>query len=320
MPTIAIGLKEELVSPDILERIKSVAPGYDILISRDKDEIGEKLQSIEIAVGSFPRDLLATAPKLRWFQQWGAGADWLLRYPEVAKRDLTITNTSGIHPIQITEHVFATLLAFARQLPKSYAAQKQGEWIKFANNDLFELDGKTMLIVGVGAIGERTAKLAKAFGMRVVGMKRNVEEEVQDVEKMVKPDALHDVLPEADVIVLTIPLTTDTKNFIGQQELELMKDDACLINIGRGGTIDEDALLEVLKEGKLSGVGLDVFEEEPLPESSALWRQERVLVTPHYAGLSPRYDERAFEIFFENLERYVKGQDLTHVVDKELGY
>ena len=319
MPTIAIGLKEEAIGQAILDEIKTLAPDYDVLITRDRSELEQKLESIEIVAGSFPRDLLLTAPKLRWFQQWGAGADWLQRYPEVAKSDLTITNTSGIHPIQITEHVFAMLLAFARQLPKSYAAQQKREWTKFAHSDLFELDGKTMLIVGVGAIGERTAKLAQAFGMSTIGMRRNLEG-TEHVGNMVGPDTLHDVLPEADVIVLTIPLTDETKNFIGKEELELMKDDACLINIGRGGTIDEEALFEVLERGKLSGVGLDVFEEEPLPETSPLWRQERVIITPHYAGLSPHYDKRAFEVFLENLGRYTRGQELTNVVDKERGY
>lgn len=296
-----------------------LAPTYDVLISRDREELEQKLGGIEIVAGSFPRDLFKDA-KIRWFQQWGAGADWLQRYPEVVKSDLTITNTSGIHPIQITEHVFAMLLAFARQLPKSYAAQQKSEWTKFTHGDLFELSEKTMLIVGLGAIGERTAKLAQAFGMRVIGMKRSVEKSAAYVDKMVGPDALHQVLPEADVIVLTIPLTDETKNFIAAEELELMKDNACLINIGRGGTIDEEALCEVLEQGKLSGVGLDVFEEEPLPETSPLWTQERVIITPHYAGLSPHYDERAFEIFLENLGRYVEGQELTHVVDKSLGY
>lgn len=320
MPTLAVGLDEDMISPKTLEQIKTLAPNYDLLISKDEEEITGRLEDIEIAVASIPRNLFKDMPNLRWFQQWGAGADWLQNYPDVVKSNIVVTNASGVHPVQITEHVFAMLLGFARQLPKSYRAQRKKEWLKFNHNDMFELEGKIMLIVGVGAIGERLALMANAFGMTVVGMKRQPDTTVPGIEMMVGPDALHKVLPEADVVVMTIPLTNATKNFIAEEELELMKDDAVLINIGRGGTVDEDALLEYLEQGKLSGVGLDVFQQEPLPETSPLWNQERVIITAHYAGLSPRYDERAFAIFLDNLERYVKGEGLRNVVDKDLGY
>lgn len=319
MPTLALALNESILSSDILDRIKSLSPNYDLLISRDSDELKSKLADIEIAVGNFPQALLKDAPKLRWFQQWGAGADWLQKQPELQSKELIITNASGVHPVQITEHVFAMLLAFARQLPKSYAAQQEHKWLELNHKDVFELEGKTMLVVGVGAIGERIAQIASAFGMRVMGMKRHPKP-INGIEKMFGPEDLHAVLGEADVVVLTLPLTSETKNFIGKRELELMKDDACLINIGRGGTIDEDALAQALSSGKFLGIGLDVFEEEPLAQRSPLWQFERVMVTAHYSGLSPRYDKRAFEIFFENLKRYHAKEKLMNVVDKALGY
>ena len=319
MPTIAIGLEKSIVSSEILKHIETLCPDYTVLISNDKAELANHLDDIEIAVANMIRPLLKDMPRLRWYQQWGAGADWLQTDQNMRENDIIITNASGVHPVQISEHVFAMLLAFARNLPKSFAAQGKQKWLKFSHDDVFELAAKTMLIVGVGAIGERIAKLAKAFDMRVIGMKRHPEN-IGGVDQMLGPDALYEVLPEADVVVLTIPYTQETKNFIGKKELELMKDSACLINIGRGGTIDEAALLAALNQGKFRGVGLDVFEEEPLPESSAFWEQERVMITPHYSGLSPRYHERAFEIFLENLRRYSAGEALINVVDKQLGY
>jgi phosphoglycerate dehydrogenase-like enzyme len=319
MSTIAIGLEKSIVSPDILKHIETLCPDHKVLISNDKAEFENHLDDIEIAVANMLRPMLKDMPNLRWYQQWGAGADWLQTDPKMQANDIIITNASGVHPVQISEHVFAMLLAFARRLPQSFEAQTKHEWLKFSHDDVFELAGKTMLIIGVGAIGERIARLGGAFDMRIIGIKRHPEPK-ESIERMVGPDALHEVLPEADVVVLTIPYTPETKNFIGQKELELMKDTACLINIGRGGTIDEAALLAALDQGKFLGVGLDVFEEEPLPESSAFWNQERVIITAHYSGLSPRYHERAFEIFLENLRRYQKGQALVNIVDKQLGY
>lgn len=320
MPTIAIGFDAERISQDIIDKIRAISPGYDICVGRNEDDFRNNLHEIEIAAASFPRSLFSEMPRLRWFQQWGAGADWLQASPDIKAGDLIITNTSGIHPIQITEHVFAMLLAFARNLPVAYTAQQSQTWHKFGHGDMVELAGKTMLIVGLGAIGERLARVASAFEMRVIGMRRQPEKTVEGIDTMLAPGDLHSVLPAVDVVVLTIPLTQATKNFIGARELELMKDSACLINIGRGGTIDEKALDTALGESKFRGVGLDVFEQEPLPETSPLWQHERVIITPHYAGLSPHYDRRAFKIFLANLERYQRGEALMNVVDKSLGY
>lgn len=319
MPTIALALNREIITEEILTTIKSSSPNYDVLISRDIDEFKERLNDIEIAVGNFPVRLLKNASKLKWFQQWGAGVDWLAKHPEVQQSDLVITNASGVHPVQITEHVFAFLLAFARQIPKSHKAQQEKDWLKFEHNDVFELEGKTMLVVGVGAIGKRIAQIAAAFGMKVIGMKRHPIP-TEGIDEMLSPNDLHKALAESDVIALTIPLTLETKDFIAKEELGLMKDDACLINIGRGGTINELDLADALAAGKFRGVGLDVFEHEPLDSESALWNYERVLITAHYSGLSPKYDERAFKIFLENLRRYHAKEKLLNIVDKELGY
>jgi phosphoglycerate dehydrogenase-like enzyme len=270
--------------------------------------------------------LIPSAPNLRWVQQWGAGADWLMRYPEIAKLDFVLTNASGVHPIQIAEHIFALLLAFARQLHMAIQAQSKGEWRRpdqggFAGDQpFFELYGKTMLLIGVGAIGERTAEVAEAMGMRVIGIRRHAECKLAPASATHGPNALLELLPEADFVVLTVPLTPETEDMIGERELRAMKSTAYIVNIGRGGTIQEEVLIRALQNGWIAGAGLDVFETEPLPSDSPLWGLDNVIITAHYAGLTPNYDERAMSIFLQNLELYQAGKPLRNVVDKTLGY
>lgn len=320
MSVLLLGFAEDHFDETQKEAIAKAAGGLEPVYTRDRADTEAHLGSIEVAVGGFPRDLLGSAPNLRWFQQWGAGADWLMKRPEVADKDFVLTNVSGIHAVPISEHIFAFLLAFARGFPKAMRDQLGTTWSQRERQPSFELAGKTMLLLGVGAIGARTAMLAQAFGMRVVGVRRNVDKQVEHIDEMVPLDALKSVLPEADVVVLTLPLTPDTHHIIGEAELRALKNTALLVNIGRGGLIDEPALARALEEGRLAGAGLDVFETEPLPEDSPLWGMENVIITPHTSGDTPHYDERALEIFLGNLRRYAKGEPLTHVVDKQLGY
>jgi phosphoglycerate dehydrogenase-like enzyme len=300
--------------------IAALAPDMRLIVTDDPAQIEPLLPAVEIATGHVPPTLLARMPNLRWYQQWGAGADWLMRHPEIAVRDFVITNASGVHAIQISEHILALLLAFARRLPQAMAAQLRGEWQREERQDIFELAGKTMLLIGVGAIGERTARLAAALDVRVIGVRRDPAAPAPGIERMIGPERLAAVLPEADFIVLTVPLTPDTRHMIGERELRLMKPTAFIVNIGRGGTIDEAALIRALAEGWIAGAGLDVFEKEPLPTDSPLWRMANVIITAHYAGATPHYNERALAIFLDNLRRYTAGEPLRNVVDKTLGY
>ncbi len=321
MRTMLVGFEPERFSESYRTRIQEIAPDMRLLVTEDREEMEAALDDIEIAACQFPRDLLLRARNLRWYQQWAAGADWLLRYPEAAEMNFVLTNASGIHAIPITEHIFALLLAFARKIGQSVRYQTRGEWmLDEQKRNVFELADKTMALIGVGAIGERTAQIAVAFGMRVLGVRRNPGRGAAGVETMVGPDRLLDVLPEADFVVITAPLTDETRGMIGERELRAMKPTAYLVNIGRGGIVKERALIRALEEGRIAGAGLDVFEEEPLPEDSPLWRMENVIVTAHYAGFTPRYDERAIAIFLDNLRRYKAGEPLRNVVDKKLGY
>ena len=319
---ILLALEPDTLPEEPLNRVRDVVPDdKELIVTRDEDVIEAVIDEIEIAAGWFPRRLLPRASCLRWFQQWAAGADWLLRHPEAVHMDFELTNMSGIHAVPVTEHVFALLLAFARELRPALRAQQAREWIPYGQHEhLFELADKTMLLIGVGAIGERTARIAAVMDIRVLGVRRDPTVGATGVDAMYGPDQLRGLLPQADFVVLTVPLTTETRGMIGEQELRAMKPTAYLINVGRGGTVDEDALLQALRQGWIAGAGLDVFETEPLPEDSPLWELENIIITSHYAGVTPHYQERALGVFCDNLERYQAGVPLRNVVEKTLGY
>lgn len=322
MKTILITLEPDTLSPDQIDRVREAAPdGTSVVMTRDRDEIKAMLNQIEISAGWFPADLLPQASNLRWYQQWSAGADWLLRHPRAAEADFVLTSTSGIHAIQITEHIFAFLLAFARELPQALEAQRHQRWIpQDQHEQLFELAEKTMLLVGVGSIGERAAQVATAMGMRVLGVRRDPTRDAPGVGALFGPARLLEALPQADIVVVTVPLTEATRGMIAERELRAMKETAIIVNVGRGGTVDEDALTRALREGWIAGAGLDVFDTEPLPKDSPLWKLDNVIITSHYAGATPHYHERALAVFLDNLRRYTAGKPLQNVVDKELGY
>ena len=320
MTILLVCLPAERLPAAKLAELQAAAPGMRVVMTTERAEIEAVIDDVEIAVGSFPHDLLPRAHGLRWLQEWGAGVDWLLRHPELAELDFTLTNASGVHAIPISEQILGYLLAFARRIPAAVRAQDRRAWQAPKRDQLFELAGKTMLLVGVGAIGARTAVIAAALGMRVLGIRRNPAGDLPGVAAIYGSDRLYDLLPEADCVVLTVPLSRATQGMIGERELHAMKPTSYLINIGRGGTIQQPALIQALREGWIAGAGLDVFEQEPLPATSPLWEMDNVIMTAHYAGLTPAYDQRALAIFLDNLRRYRAGEPLRNVVDKAAGY
>jgi phosphoglycerate dehydrogenase-like enzyme len=316
MRTILICLPPQAVTEKDCAEIRRLMQGYEVRVTQDRDEIAKIRDDVEILAGWSHVDLLVSAPNLKWFQQWSAGSDWMIRYPEAVKRPFVATTASGVHPVQITEHVFSLMLAFVRRLPEMIDNQRKHEWKAPTGPTLRELYEQTLLVIGLGAIGERIALVGSALGMRVLGVRRTAVDPPPGVEAIYPPDRLLDILPEADFIVLAAPLTGETQHMIGERELGAMKREAFIVNIGRGKLIDEPALVRALQEGRIAGAGLDVFETEPLPADSPLWSMPNVIVTPHYAGASPRYNERAMRVFIENLKRYRDGQPLRNVVDK----
>ena len=319
-PIILLAIDPSTYPEGAVEVAASIASDYEILATTDRQEIEAALDRIEVVLSGFPRDLIPRAPELRWFQQAGAGADWLAGHPEIAESDLIVTNASGVHAVPISEHILAFLLAAGRGFPASIRGQKERVWQENRRQTLFELAGARCLLLGVGAIGARFARVAEACEMEVIGVRRNPGRTPPGVSRMVGPDSIRAELPDADIIVNTLPLTPETHHILGPAEFEVVKRGAYLVNIGRGKTIDETAMIEALYDGRLSGAGLDVFETEPLPDDSPLWDMENVIITPHYSGLNPKYNQRVWEIFIDNLERYVNGRELRNVVDKALHY
>ncbi len=308
-PVLLIALNPDAVSQEQLDEVQAAAPGMRLVVTHDRAKMEAVLDDIEIAAAYFPRDLLAKAPNLRWYQQWSAGSDWLMRHPELTDRKFKITTASGVHAVQITEHIIGVLLAFARRLPQALKAQGEKEWRDSRGDEVFELYGKRMLLIGVGAIGSRTAEVATALGMKVTGVRRDPSKTVPGVESMHGVGELRELLPSADFVVLTAPLTQESRGMFGEAEFNLMKRSAYLVNIGRGGTIDEAAMIRALQAETIRGAALDVFEKEPLSSDSALWEMDNVIITAHYSGTSPEYDRRAVGILLENLSRYLgKGR------------
>ncbi len=281
----------------------------------------EAVEAASIGGGSFDvDDLLARAPRLRWLHSRGAGVDALITR-RLADSDVILTNSSGVHGVNIAEHLLSLMLAFARQLPLFVRAQDQREWAKPPVAQLFELSGQTLAVIGLGAIGQALAVRAAALGMQVVGVRRHAGGALPaGVARLVDAARLDDALQAADHVAITLPLTDETRGLFSRGRLHAIKRGAYLYNIGRGAIVDHDALLEALRSGHLGGAGLDVTDPEPLPAESPLWGEPNVLITAHTSGRTPASFDRYKAILVDNLHRFQRGDILLNVVDKHLGY
>jgi phosphoglycerate dehydrogenase-like enzyme len=281
------------------------------------EKLDEILSEVEIIFGSIPENVIARSPKLKWIQSPLAGTEQFLN-PEVIASSVMVTK-ARIHEHQITEAVFNMILMLARHSLEYFRFQQQHKRVK-----VFPviLHSRTLGIIGLGNVGKSIARLAKAFGMRVIASKNHVEGKYTNVDMILPPSGLHQLLREADFVVLIVPLTQETKDLIGEEELKLMKPGAFLINVARGGILDEDALIRALKEHRIAGAALDVLATDPLPlpPDSPLWDLDNVIITPHMAGQRLDYAELLTDQFCRNLRRYLKGKELLNVVDKRLKY
>jgi phosphoglycerate dehydrogenase-like enzyme len=261
------------------------------------------------------------APRVRWLQATSAGiGQFVARHDFARTMPRTVfTTASGVHARPLAEFCALAVLAFSRGLFTMLGAQSRRHWERFAGTDL---EGKTLVIYGAGSIGVEVARVARAFGVSVVGIKRTAHGDDPDaaaralgMDEVHGPDALHALLPRADFLVLCAPHTPETEGVIGGEELALVPRGAIVVNIARGALVDEAALVDALASGHLGGAALDVFEEEPLPADSPLWRMPNVLVSPHSASTSDGENRRITDLFCENLRRYLAGEDLLNVLD-----
>ncbi len=316
----------KLLLPDHLtERLREsvcrIAPDCEMIPVGPDGEITGSLEGADVLFlrwGLDPeatRRLLSRIPNLRWVHTISAGVDHLL-FPELRDSDAILTNASGVFNVPIAETVMAYILAVVKRLPEFWTLQREHRWEKLP---LRELRGLTVGIIGLGDIGTEVARLCRAFGMRVLGLRRRpAPSDVAD--EVLPPERLHDLLARSDFVVIAVPLTAQTRGMIGRAELAAMKPDAWLINISRGAIVDEEALVEALQAGRIGGACLDVFAQEPLPPESPLWDLPNVIITPHNSWSSPHIEEREIDLFLENLRRYVAGEPLLNVVDKQAGY
>jgi phosphoglycerate dehydrogenase-like enzyme len=285
----------------------------------DSKEFNYMLAKAEVIFGFRPpKSVIQRAPNLKWIHTVLAGVDHFLD-EEILKSKVLVTNSSGIHGIQIAEVVFEKMLMFVKMAPLYFNYQNQKIWERHILGRLY---GKTLGIVGLGSIGKRIAFLGKAFGMRVVATRRSTRKisKAPYVDVLYPRAQLEQLLRESDFVVLVLPTTPETLNMIGKNELEIMKPTAFLINVGRGNTLDEDALIQALEEKRIAGAGLDAFVVEPLPPTSKLWELPNTILTPHIAGPIEDYFQRTTDLFCKNLELYVEGKKLFNLVDKKHGY
>jgi phosphoglycerate dehydrogenase-like enzyme len=264
------------------------------------------------------RRLLAAAPRLRWLHTPSAGVDGLL-IPEVLERKIVLTNSAGAHAIPIAEFVLLGMLGHAKRARDLAALRPENAWEQGRTLHLGELYEKTLLILGLGHIGQEIAQRAAAFGMRVIGSRRRPAP-IAGVERVVGEDEWRALLPEADYLVIATPLTSATRDMLDAAALAQLRPDAYLVNIARGEIINTPALIAALEQGRLAGASLDVLPEEPLPPEHPLWRTPNVWITPHISASSPRTSERAIAIFLENVRRDMAGQPFINLVDQQAGY
>ncbi|MCC3358468.1 D-2-hydroxyacid dehydrogenase [Bacillus sp. REN16] len=304
-----------------LEQIKAIVPNWEIVAGRDSSVWLEHLHDAEVIVGwkkEIAEQSIFTESKLHWLQSWSAGVN-SMPLAEMEKKNILLTSANGVHAYPISETIFALMLGLTRKIHTYVRNQQEKKW---DHSDMkLEIHEKTIGIIGVGHIGKETAKIAKAFGMTVLGVRHSDRSE-EFVDEMYTTDQLSEVLPKCDYVVVTLPLTNETHHLFGASEFKQMKSSAFFINIGRGEIVVEDDLIEALRSGEIAGAGLDVFTKEPLDENSPLWEFENVIVTPHTSGSTEHYTKRVIEdIFIPNFKSYAQGGVLPkNLVDYKKGY
>lgn len=326
---------------NLINELKDISPrlNFNTKVAKTPEEIPDDTwQYIEILYTSTVLPKPEQAPKLRWIQFHWAGVDHVIKEPILHKTGITATTMSGVHGPQIAEYVLLMILAFSRQLNELRTLQERANWpenkVRWNEFTPIELRNSTIGIVGYGSVGRQAARILNAFGAKVLASKKDVmhpadpgyalaetgDPEGNYVHRLYPPQAIKSMLNECDFVIICVPKIAATENLISTSELAAMKTSAYLIDVSRGGIVDQKALINALKENIIAGAALDVFQEEPLPSANPLWKLPNVIITPHISGVSRHYDERALDLFSENLRRYLTGTPLYNVIDPQKGY
>jgi phosphoglycerate dehydrogenase-like enzyme len=312
------------IPPDGVETLRQQFPDINFVHATDDRARAEGLVDADIAFTWIlsPHEL-ASAPRLRWVHSSAVAVETLC-LPELFARNVIVSNSRGVQSSPIAEHVLAVILALSKQLPYIIGAQRERRW---AQNELvgdrlpWLLKGKTLGLIGVGTIGSEIARLATAFGMTVTAVaRRDKQRPIEGIAHMLPPGSLDSLLEQSDVLVIAAPLTRETLNMIGAQQLARMKRGSILINVGRAKIVDHVALADALRSGQLGGASLDVFHREPLAADDPLWTLPNVLLTPHTSGFRHGHWNDVVDLFSDNLQRFLRGEPVRFRVEPALGY
>jgi phosphoglycerate dehydrogenase-like enzyme len=310
-----------ILEQNLIDQIIEIIPDWTIIIGKDREIWQEHIHDAEIIAGwkkGIEKDCLAPHSKLKWLQTWSAGVD-SLPLETLESRNITVTSANGVHAYPISETIFALMLSLTRKIHTYVKNQQDRKW---HHSDMkLEMHEKTVGIIGVGTIGKEAAKIAKAFGMKVLGVRHSGKQQ-EFVDEMFTTNQLDAVLPNCDYVVVTLPLTKETNRLFSAKQFDLMKSSAFFINIGRGEIVVERDLISALQRGQIAGAGLDVFEQEPLTVESPLWEMENVIITPHTSGSTEHYNQRVIEnILIPNLINYISGnQPSVNLINYSKGY
>lgn len=314
----------KIVSSDRIKRsiqknVKEKYPEIEFVFCKNIDEAEPELKDAEVLL-TYGDDItdshIEQAYNLKWIMVMSAGIE-RMPFEKIEEKQILLTNSSGIHAIPMAEYTIANMLNVYRQVPVLLKNQENRVWDRIK---MQEISGKTIAVIGAGAIGKEIARLSKAFRMTTLGYNRSGRQ-AENFDEMFSGDQLNELLPRADFVVSVLPGTKATENLFGKEQFKAMKKEAVFINIGRGSTVCEKALIEALHNGEIAHAVLDVFKKEPLDDNSSLWDMENVTITPHVSGVSPAYQHRVFEIFEHNLSVYRSGNgNYMNQVDLKRGY
>jgi phosphoglycerate dehydrogenase-like enzyme len=300
--------------------VRDLVPDATVVSTGSKDELSREIVDANMTIGpGYDEEIMRSASQLAWHHVPWAGVERIAS-PLMAEKGIVLTNSRGISAPNMAEHAIAFILAFARAFPDFWQEQQRRSWRGWENPPtFFELSNQTVVLLGTGAIGMAIATRLRPFGCRIIGVRRTGGS-LEHFDDVVTFDRLEEILPEADHVVSTLPITPFTEKIVDRAFIERMKPGSYFHNLGRGGTVDQDALIEALHRGHLAGAGLDVTDPEPLPEDSPLWDAPNTIITGHTSGNSPLFMDRAVALLQENLRRWQDGDDLVSVVDLEYGY
>ena len=310
------------VAPQAVPALQAAAPGVKLLLAKDAKEAVALAKNADAVLGFCSAEVLAAGPGIRWVQSFSAGVERCVTIPALRERDILLTNMQRVAGPVMAEHVMAMMLAYARGLHFYIPERTAARWTRElpAPGRMMTLEGKTVLVVGLGGIGVEVAKRANALGMRAIATRASGREGPAFVSYVGLPDEMNKLAAEADFVVNTTPLTPATTRMFDARFFAAVKPGAFFVNVGRGGSVVQDELVAALRSGRLGGAGLDVTDPEPLPPDSPLWQMQNLILTPHVSAQSDVDDNVRIAVAAENLRRYVAGEKMLSVVDVAKGY